>query len=227
MYYNFSLSDFMTKNINLKTITDYELYKLKNSFFKDVNIKYKNIHTENIYDEELKKRITYITKKISINEGFDDNVLDNVVLNENIYYHITNIDVIDTGINLSQERTVTFTPFYSINEKHLNISPGFIYLYKNSKQGLRMSLNATLKSGKLLVKLVIPKDRIILDADQLRFHSFIDGSDLNWDEAQHFIESNEKLKNELEKLPYRATPYIVEPYQIIEILYDANTITYI
>ncbi len=46
MYYNFSLSDFMTKNINLKTITDYELYKLKNSFFKDVNIKYKNIHNK-------------------------------------------------------------------------------------------------------------------------------------------------------------------------------------
>ena len=157
-----------------------------------------------------------------IKEGFKNEILDDVVLNKNIYYHVTNEKVLDVGINTSQEKLVTFSPFYSIDKKQLNISPGFIYLFKNSKQGLRMSLNAAIKLEKILVKIVIPEDRIVLDADQLRFHPFIDGSSLNWDEAQYYIESHEELKNELEKLPYRATPYKIETYQILEVLYNSK-----
>lgn len=203
------------KSIDTNLCTDYELNLLEKAFEKT------RIGGQvNPFMIEFNKRLSKIKNRLYKEEGLEKIRYDKE-LDKNIYYHISIKDVLRTGIDLSKGDTI----WTGVYESHyVRISPGYVYIYKSSREGLDFAIDGASETGRIVIKLAIPEEDVFLDADQVRFQEDLWFQDATFEEAMKYFDENPEFKKLIEDYPYRATNKRIDKNQIIGILYDSNII---
>lgn len=218
------IEDFGKLDMNL--YSDYELYLISDIYSKILIAEIKKIEPnlditmienelENRFDDEFYYRKEHARDKLLEEEGFTEKIEFFDSIEDNIYYHVANRYVIETGIDISKGGCVMR------DGMSLSVSPGYIYLFRSTRTGLDQSIRLAAKTNRMVVKIHISIEYIKLDADQVRF-TYLGYANKTFEEAEKYFEKDHVFKRLIEKSPYRVTNRRIEKGQIIKVLYDPS-----